>query len=65
MRLSVAAVVREFLDPNVSPSGLDRCLQRHGAGNLRNLTAKAARPKHSAFKAYERGYIHISVKFRP
>ena len=26
------AVVREFLNPNVSRSGLDRCLRRHGAG---------------------------------
>jgi hypothetical protein len=59
------AVVREFLDPNPSRSGLDRCLRRHGVGNLRDLTAKAARPKHSAFKAYEPGYIHIDVKFLP
>ena len=53
------AVVREFLNPNVSRSGLDRCLRRHGVGNLRDLQAKHARPKHSAFKAYEPGYIHI------
>jgi hypothetical protein len=45
------AVVREFLNPNASRSGLDRCLRRHGVGNLRDLTAKAAKPKHSAFKA--------------
>jgi hypothetical protein len=49
------AVVHEFLNPNVSRSGLDRCLRRHGVGNLRDLTAKAAKPKHSAFKAYEPG----------
>jgi transposase-like protein len=59
------AVVREFLNPNVSRSGLDRCLRRHGVGNLRNLQAKAARPKHSGFKAYEPGYIHIDVKYLP
>jgi hypothetical protein len=29
------AVVREFLNPDVSRSGLDRCLRRHGVGNLR------------------------------
>src|SRR6056297_1443430 len=28
------SVVREFLNPNVSRSGLDRCLRRHGVGNL-------------------------------
>ena len=59
------AVVREFLNPNASRSGLDRCLRRHGVGNLRDLQAKEARPKHSAFKAYEPGYIHIDVKYLP
>ena len=33
------AVVREFLNPEVSRSGLDRCLRRHGVGNLRDLQA--------------------------
>ena len=28
-------VVREFLNPHASRSGLDRCLRRHGVGNLR------------------------------
>jgi len=59
------AVVREFLNPNVSRSGLDRCLRRHGVGSLRDLKAKAPKPKHSAFKAYEPGYIHIDVKYLP
>jgi len=59
------AVVREFLNPNASRSGLDRCLRRHGVGNLRDLNAKAPKPKHSAFKAYEPGYIHIDVKYLP
>ena len=34
------ALLREFLNPNVSRSGLDRCLRRHGVGSLRDLTAK-------------------------
>ena len=59
------AVVQEFLNPDVSRSGLDRCLRRHGVGNLRDLQARAARPKHSGFKAYEPGYIHIDVKYLP
>ena len=59
------AVVREFLNPNVSRSGLDRCLRRHGVGNLREMKAKAPKPKHSAFKAYEPGYVHIDVKYLP
>jgi hypothetical protein len=32
-------------------------------GNLRDLKAKAPRPKHSAFKAYEPGYIHTDVRY--
>ena len=31
------AVTREFICPHVSRSGLDRCLRRHGAGNLNAL----------------------------
>jgi hypothetical protein len=58
------AVVRKFLNPHVSRSGLDRCLRRHGVDNLRDLQAKAARPKQSGFKAYEPGYLHIDVKLR-
>ncbi|CUH39484.1 hypothetical protein JSE7799_02211 [Jannaschia seosinensis] len=44
-------VVREFLNPNVSRSGLDRCLRRHGAGSLRDLKPAAPRPTHKPFKA--------------
>ena len=60
------AVVREFLNPEVSRSGLDRCLRRHGVGNLRDLQAQSPRPKHKAFKAfkaYEPGYLHVDVKY--
>jgi hypothetical protein len=34
------AVVREFWNVEASRSGLDRCLRRHGVGNLRDLAAK-------------------------
>ena len=33
--------------------------------NLRDLQAKAPRPVHKAFKAYEPGYLHIDVKYTP
>jgi len=59
------AVVREFLDADVSRSGLDRRLRRHGVGNLRALKPKAPKPGHEPFKAYEPGYIHIDVKYLP
>ena len=59
------AVVREFLNPDASRSGLDRCLRRHGVGNLRALAAREPRRKHAAFKAYEPGYLHVDVKYLP
>lgn len=59
------AVMREFVNPNVSRSGLDRCLRRHGAGNLRELKPKAEKPAHKPFKAYEPGYLHLDVKYLP
>ena len=59
------SVVREFLNPKVSRSGLDRCLRRYGVGNLRNLKPTAPRPAHKPFKAYEPGYLHVDVKYLP
>ena len=62
------AVVREFLNPEVSRSGLDRCLRRHGVGNLRDLQAKSPRPRHKAFKAFKAcapGYLHVDIKYLP
>ena len=62
------AVVREVLNPQVSRSGLDRCLRRHGVGNLCDLQAQTPRPKHKAFKAfkaYEPGYLHVDVRYLP
>src|SRR6056297_1258940 len=58
------AVVREFLNPNVSRSGLDRCLRRHGVSRLQDLKPKAPKPAHKPFKAYEPGYLHIDVNRR-
>src|SRR6056297_1028739 len=58
-------VVREFLNPHVSRSGLDRCLRRHGVGNLQALKPKEPKPAHGTFKAYEPGYLHIDVKYLP
>ena len=59
------AVVREFLNPAVSRSGLDRCLRRHGVGNLQDLVEKTPRPSHKPFKVYEPGYLHVDVKYLP
>ena len=59
------AVTREFICPHVSRSGLDRCLRRHGAGNLNALKPQEPQPVHKAFKSYEPGYVHMDVKYLP
>lgn len=59
------AVTREFICPHVSRSGLDRCLRRHGAGNLNALKPQAPAVAHKAFKSYEPGYVHMDVKYLP
>ena len=59
------ALTREFLCPEVSRSGLDRCLRRHGVGNLRALKPQSPKPTHQSFKAYEPGYLHMDIKYLP
>jgi transposase InsO family protein len=59
------AVTREFLCADVSRSGLDRCLRRHGVGNLHDLKPATPKEPHKAFKAYEPGYLHMDVKYLP
>lgn len=59
------AVVHAFLNLDASGSGLDRCLQRRGVGNLRDLRGKAVRRKHSGFKAYEPGHLYVDMKYLP
>lgn len=46
------AVTREFVCPEVSRSGLDRCLKRHGVGDLNALKPKSLKPATKAFKVY-------------
>jgi transposase InsO family protein len=58
-------VTREFLNPDVSRSGLDRCLRRHGVANLKALQPKPEVKPHKTFKAYEPGFVHIDVKYLP
>lgn len=59
------AVTREFLCPAVSRSGLDRCLRRHGVGNLNALKPQQPKSAHKAFKSYEPGFVHVDVKYLP
>ncbi|CAK0754511.1 transposase [Gammaproteobacteria bacterium] len=62
------AVVHEFMNEEVSRSGLDRCLRRHGVSNLKSLYPVVEEEKASAvktFKDYEPGFIHIDIKQLP
>ncbi len=63
-------VVREFIEPCLSRSALDRCLRRHGVSDLRTLQRERDGDKDSLqplkrFKAYEPGFVHIDVKYLP
>ena len=67
------AVVREFVNPQVSRAGLDRCLRRHGVSSLRELQAQAqaqadagtADKPVKTFKDYEPGFVHVDIKYLP
>lgn len=59
---------REFLNPDVSRSGLDRCLRRHGISRLADLIPKeecGEKTKPKTFKSYEPGFIHVDIKYLP
>ena len=61
-------VTREFINPAVSRSGLDRCLRRHGVANLKVLLDQQndePRKPPKTFKDYEPGFIHIDIKYLP
>jgi hypothetical protein len=61
------AITREFINASVSRSGLDRCLRRHGASDLKSLLPKieGETPPLKTFKDYEPGFIHIDIKYLP
>ena len=59
------AVVREFINPDVSRSGLDRCLRRHGVGSLKALPPATEKPTHKPFRVYEPDFLHVDVKYLP
>lgn len=60
-------VAREFINPKVSRSGLDRCLRRHGVAQLRKLQVvpEGERPSAKTFKDYEPGFVHVDIKYLP
>ncbi|MEJ7138195.1 IS481 family transposase [Amphibiibacter pelophylacis] len=64
-------VVREFVNPAVSRSGLDRCLRRHGVSNLKEMQARVLADSGDinvplkTFKDYEPGFLHVDIKYLP
>ena len=63
-------VAREFLNPNLSRSALDRCLRRHGVGNLKAMLREQEgdatdSKSYKSFKDYEPGFVHIDIKYLP
>ena len=61
------AVTREFINPSVSRSGLDRCLRRHGVSDLKALQPEVEGETAPAktFKDYEPGFVHVDIKYLP
>jgi len=64
------SITREFINPKVSRSALQRTLKRHGISNLKQMIAEmdeaeAEKAKSKSFKVYDPGYIHIDVKYLP
>lgn len=57
------AVVREYIEPDMSRSALDRLLRRRGHSRL--PVPDKAPSTYKAFKAYEPGYVHVDVKYLP
>ena len=57
------AVIREFLEPKMSRSALDRLLRRRGHSRLPvpEKPANTTKP----FKHYEPGYLHVDLKYLP
>lgn len=62
-------VVREFIEPSMSRSALDRMLRRHGSPSLAALAkaeTEANKPADKkTFKSYEPGFIHMDIKYLP
>lgn len=73
------AVVKEFIEPAMSRSALDRMLRRHKVPSLKALAQAEAKaeaealaekarddaPARKGFKAYEPGFIHMDIKYLP
>ena len=61
-------ITRQYINPEVSRSGIARLLKREGLARLEDVTPAAEgetiSPK-KAFKEYEPGFVHIDIKYLP
>lgn len=57
------AADREFIEPAMSRSALDRLLRRRGHSRL--LVPEKSGGTNMPFKAYEPSYMHVDVKYLP
>lgn len=62
-------IVREFIHPEASRSGINRTLRRHGVSNLKRMLREkeegTTEPKKKTFKDYVPGFVHIDIKYLP
>lgn len=61
-------VAREFLNPGLSRSALQRMLKRRQVPTVRQLAQleqDASSPPHKAFRDYEPGFVHVDIKYLP
>ena len=61
------AVIRAFINPDVSRSGLDRCLRRHKVSKLKSLQPEIEgeiKPL-KTFKDDAPGFLHVDIKYLP
>ena len=61
------AITREFINPDVSRSGLDRCLRRHEVSNLKSLqpAIEGEIKPLKTVKDYAPSFLHVDIKYLP
>lgn len=61
-------IARQYINAEVSRSGIARLLKRHGMSKLVDVIPKAegeTLPAKKTFKDYEPGFVHIDIKYLP
>jgi transposase InsO family protein len=61
-------ITKQYINPDVSRSGVARLLKRHYMSKLADVIPKAeteTAPPKKTFKSYEPGFIHIDIKYLP